>query len=98
MANIDKHPAGSFCWIELATTDQNAAKKFYTSLFGWSVTDNPMGPGDFYSIFKLNGRVLVACSSLIAGQQERLSGRHYSGGMRTGISGRNGSPGGLSLQ
>ena len=56
MANIDKHPAGSFCWIELATTDQNAAKKFYTSLFGWSVTDNPMGPGDFYSIFKLNGR------------------------------------------
>jgi predicted enzyme related to lactoylglutathione lyase len=56
MANIDKHPAGSFCWVELATTDQNAAKTFYTSLFGWSVDDSPMGPDDFYSMFKLSGR------------------------------------------
>src|SRR5262245_1732891 len=37
MTNVDKHPPGSFCWIELATTDQNAAKGFYTSLFGWAV-------------------------------------------------------------
>ena len=56
MANIDKHPAGSFCWVELATTDQNAAKIFYTSLFGWTVDDSPMGPGDFYSMFRLSGR------------------------------------------
>ena len=56
MANIDKHPAGSFCWVELATTDQNAAKTFYTSLFGWAVEDSPMGPDDFYSMFKLSGR------------------------------------------
>jgi uncharacterized protein len=56
MGNIDKHPSGSFCWFELATTDQNAAKKFYTSLFGWSVEDNPIGPDDFYSMFKLEGR------------------------------------------
>jgi uncharacterized protein len=56
MANIDKHPAGSFCWVELATTDQNAAKDFYTALFGWAVVDSPMGPDDFYSMFKLHGR------------------------------------------
>lgn len=56
MANIDKHPAGSFCWVELATTDQASAKKFYTSLFGWSAVDSPMGPDDFYSMFKLAGR------------------------------------------
>ena len=56
MPNIDRHPAGSFCWFELGTTDQNAAKSFYTSLFGWSVVDNPAGPDDFYSIFKLAGR------------------------------------------
>jgi predicted enzyme related to lactoylglutathione lyase len=56
MANIDKHPAGSFWWVELATTDQNAAKTFYTSLFGWAVEDSPMGPDDFYSMFKLSGR------------------------------------------
>ncbi|MGC2697002.1 MAG: VOC family protein [Candidatus Angelobacter sp.] len=56
MANIDKHPAGSFCWVELATTDQDAAKNFYTALFGWSVVDSPIGPNDFYSSFKLAGR------------------------------------------
>jgi predicted enzyme related to lactoylglutathione lyase len=56
MANIDKHAPGSFCWIELATSDQNAAKKFYTALFGWAVQDMPMGPSDFYSMFSLQGR------------------------------------------
>lgn len=56
MANIDKHPAGAFCWYELATTDQAAAKNFYTSLFGWAVNDSPIGPDDFYSMFKLSGR------------------------------------------
>jgi predicted enzyme related to lactoylglutathione lyase len=64
MANIDKHPAGSFCWVELATTDQNAAKAFYTSLFGWAVEDNPMGPDDFYSMFKLSGRDTGAAYSM----------------------------------
>jgi predicted enzyme related to lactoylglutathione lyase len=55
MPHIEKHRRGSFCWIELATTDQNAAKKFYTSLFGWAVDDFPMGPGASYSIFRLQG-------------------------------------------
>jgi uncharacterized protein len=26
---------GTFCWNELSTTDDEAAKKFYTELFGW---------------------------------------------------------------
>src|SRR6516225_8952722 len=56
MANIDKHAPGSFCWIELGTTDQNAAKTFYTSLFGWTVQDFPMGPGQSYSMFNLDNR------------------------------------------
>lgn len=36
---------GSFCWMELATTDQDAAKAFYASLFGWTFDDQPMGEG-----------------------------------------------------
>jgi hypothetical protein len=32
MASIEDHPAGSFCWIEPATTDQAAAKVFYGEL------------------------------------------------------------------
>lgn len=60
MAHIDKHPAGSFCWIELATTDQKAAKSFYSSLFGWDPQDSPMGPDEFYTMFKLEGRDAAA--------------------------------------
>jgi predicted enzyme related to lactoylglutathione lyase len=64
MTNIDKHPAGSFCWIELHTTDQTAAKAFYSSLFGWEAHDNPMGPNDFYTEFKLQGREAAAGCTL----------------------------------
>ena len=68
MTNIDKHPAGSFCWIELATTDQTAAKNFYGSIFGWSPNDNPMGPGEVYTIFQLDGRDAAAGYTLRADQ------------------------------
>lgn len=64
MANIDRHAPGSFCWIELGTTDQAAAKRFYTSLFGWTVNDFPMGPGQFYSMFQLQGRNAGAAYTL----------------------------------
>jgi len=60
MPQIDKHAPGTFCWVELATTDQEAAKQFYGSLFGWSVVDYPMGPSDVYSMFKLDGRDAAA--------------------------------------
>jgi predicted enzyme related to lactoylglutathione lyase len=60
MAETKNHPAGSFCWVELGTSDQDAAKKFYSSLFGWTVTDNPMGPDGVYTIFKLKGRDAAA--------------------------------------
>ncbi|MGA3090783.1 MAG: VOC family protein [Terriglobales bacterium] len=64
MTNIEKHPAGSFCWIELHTTDQNAAKRFYGALFGWEAHDNAMGPNDFYTEFKLAGREAAAGCTL----------------------------------
>lgn len=50
----------------MATTDQPAAKNFYTSLFGWAVNDFPMGPGQFYSMFSLEGRNTGAAYTLDA--------------------------------
>jgi len=64
MTNIERHPAGSFCWIELHTSDQNAAKSFYNALFGWQADDMPMGPNGFYTIFKLQGRDAAAGCTL----------------------------------
>jgi predicted enzyme related to lactoylglutathione lyase len=56
MPFIDKYPTNSFCWLELATTDQGAAKKFYSNLFGWVSADFPMGPGEVYTLFRLGDR------------------------------------------
>jgi predicted enzyme related to lactoylglutathione lyase len=47
---------GSFCWVELGTSDLKAAKAFYQPLFGWSVNDVPMGPDSVYSLFQIGGR------------------------------------------
>lgn len=60
MPHVEKHEPGSFAWIELATTDQEAAKTFYTSLFDWTVQDYPMGPNDLYSMFSLDGKNTAA--------------------------------------
>ena len=56
MPNFDQHPAGNFVWFELSTTDQSAAKQFYSSLLGWQSEDMPMGPDMIYTMFRLNGR------------------------------------------
>jgi len=44
MGSQMKHPAGNFCWFELGTSDQNAAKEFYIGLFGWRFNDSPLPP------------------------------------------------------
>ncbi|MDQ1474245.1 MAG: uncharacterized protein QOJ99_5725 [Bryobacterales bacterium] len=64
MRLIDRHAHGDFSWIELGTTDPNAAKHFYTSLFGWDFVDSPMGPNDFYTMFTLDGRNAAAAYTL----------------------------------
>lgn len=51
-----EHAPGTFCWIELATTDGPAAKEFYTGLFGWEAQDNLIGPNMIYTMLKLNGK------------------------------------------
>jgi predicted enzyme related to lactoylglutathione lyase len=74
---IDKHTPGGFCWIELATTDQNAAKTFYGSLFGWAAVDFPMGPSEFYTMFKVQQRDAAAAYSLRAEQRSEGIPSHW---------------------
>ncbi|HET6979463.1 MAG TPA: VOC family protein [Pyrinomonadaceae bacterium] len=47
---------GNFCWVELGTSDNEAAKSFYGQLFGWEFQDNPMGPDMVYTMLKLDGK------------------------------------------
>jgi uncharacterized protein len=57
---------GTFSWVDNATTDQDAAKRFYGALFGWDFDDRPVGDGAVYSV-ALKGSDPVAA---IAPQQD----------------------------
>ena len=48
---------GAFSWFELMTSDQAAAKEFYTSLFGWETEEFPMEmvPGGSYTVIRVQG-------------------------------------------
>src|SRR5438270_13648929 len=78
MPHIEKHAPGAFCWIELGTSDQNAAKSFYSALFGWTYEDFPMGPDGFYTIFKLNGRDAAAAYTLRPQEREQGVPPHWN--------------------
>jgi uncharacterized protein len=45
--------ANPFVHVELNTTDVSKAKSFYGSLFGWTLEDVPMGPGNTYTMIKV---------------------------------------------
>lgn len=46
---------GAFCWTELATTDDEAARKFYAELFGWTYKEGDFG-GAKYTELVAGGR------------------------------------------
>src|SRR5262245_28766260 len=69
---INNAKSGNFCWFELGTSDQAAAKKFYGGMFGWTAKDSPMGPDAFYTMFQLRGRNVGAAYTL--GPEEAKQG------------------------
>jgi len=68
MAVIENYVPGSFCRAELGTTDPQAAKSFYNSLFGWSAVDTPMGPDMVYTMLQLEGKEVAAPYGLMKDQ------------------------------
>lgn len=59
-----KHQPGTFCWIELGTSDAAAAKQFYQSLFAWTAAEYPMGEMGTYYVFQKNGKDVAAMYQL----------------------------------
>jgi predicted enzyme related to lactoylglutathione lyase len=52
---------GTFCWVDLTTTDQATAKRFYGELLGWEADDRPVGDGGhFYSMMQVGGLSVAA--------------------------------------
>ena len=60
MGERTSYPPGTFSWAELATSDAEAAKAFYTQLFGWEYDDNPIGDGQVYTMATRDGGTVAA--------------------------------------
>ena len=63
MPTRTSYTQGTPNWVDLQTSDQDAAKAFYAGLFGWSYDDQPMGEGQVYSMAMLGGHQVAAISS-----------------------------------
>ena len=60
MAERTSYPPGTFSWAELVTSDGDAAKAFYTQLFGWEYDDQPISDDAVYSMAKIDGKSVAA--------------------------------------
>jgi predicted enzyme related to lactoylglutathione lyase len=56
MGERTRYERGTFCWVGLATSDPEAAKAFYTSLFGWDAEDIPAGAAGTFSMLRRDGK------------------------------------------
>ncbi|HET6869713.1 MAG TPA: VOC family protein [Solirubrobacteraceae bacterium] len=70
MAERTKYSPGTFSWTDLTTSDQPAAKQFYSQLFGWDSIDNPIGEDMVYSMMQMGGKDVAAISPQMEAQRE----------------------------
>jgi uncharacterized protein len=67
MGERTSHTPGTFSWTDLATTEPDGAKAFYTGLFGWDFDDQPIpGDGGVYTMLLRDGKAVAA---LFRGQE-----------------------------
>lgn len=69
MQIVTKYPHACFSWIDLSTTDAEAAKAFYSGLFGWHAVDLPLPDGGVYSMMQMQGYDVCGISQMQPEQQ-----------------------------
>jgi predicted enzyme related to lactoylglutathione lyase len=74
---VTAHQPGTFCWVELATTDQQAARRFYEGLLGWTSQDYPIGSDETYTITRRNGLDVGGLYALSANQRAEGVPAHW---------------------
>ena len=72
MGERTSYTPGTFSWADVTTTDQDAAKAFYSGLFGWEAEDLPVGDGVSYTMMRVDGKDVAAVSP--QPQQQRDAG------------------------
>ncbi|WP_149822948.1 VOC family protein [Streptomyces tailanensis] len=61
---LDAPVTGGPCWTELGTSDLEAAKRFYTELFGWRPETDPRQEAGGYTVAHLGDAAVAALTPL----------------------------------
>jgi predicted enzyme related to lactoylglutathione lyase len=73
----ENHAPGLFCWVDLLTTDEVAARRFYEKLFGWQYDARAIGDDANYSLALRAGKRVAAIAPLMADLRERGVPPHW---------------------
>lgn len=77
MGERTEYAPGTFCWVDLVTTDGDAAKAFYQGLFGWSATDVLTDVGSVYTMLTQGGRDVCALWQMAPEMQQQGVPPHW---------------------
>ncbi len=69
MPEVATYAPGVPMWVDLASPDLEASKKFYTKLFGWDAYTTPDAAAGGYTLFRLNGKDVAGVGPLQNPQQ-----------------------------
>ena len=76
--DIERYEPGSFCWADLATTDIEGSRNFYTTILGVSSVDMPMGDvGGPYVMLQKDGKMVCAMFQMPPDMQEMVPFSHW---------------------
>src|SRR5579862_9908309 len=70
MPQRSSYTEGTPNWVDLQTTDTDAAKRFYSEVLGWDYDEVPMGGHGTYSIATLAGDMVAAILAQSASMRE----------------------------
>jgi len=66
MTVLTNHRLGEPCWVDFASSDVDASREFYTTLFGWTADVAPPEYGG-YVTFRSNGHAVAGLGSAMDG-------------------------------
>lgn len=74
MGKRESYEPGTFCWLDLSTSDLDGARAFYGELFGWEFEDSEIPGGGVYTMCQLQGDEVAA---IVQQDQQPGHWNHY---------------------
>ena len=56
MGEVASYPNGTFCWVDLGTSDLNGARRFYEALLGWEAEQVETPDPGVYLVGRIDGK------------------------------------------